>query len=401
MFKIHGQPFVYAYGQTEHYWPMANTLLDSGELRLCHTLYFPTCDGTNSTTAMREPVPVILFAASAALTGRSLIATVHVQVVLHLMVLLLLYLLVRRWRGERAALIAALCWALWLPTYQVIPQLSGDLVGTVLLLLSALLLQRTTATSGAWHWSMVGVVLGLAVLCRSVMIVAWLPWAWWLFRSRRNSGAGTRNALVAPLVMVVALGAVLLPWALRNKAALGRAYVGTSMNGYNVFRNSGIVATDDYLRYVGAPEAQRIVDDLMARRTDLRGNENEAEMDAVYMEEGVKALKAHPGRYVLLSLYRFVPLWTNLGVKKEYGRLFTLMDAAIVVQQVLLLPLFLFGWYKAGREAWPWALTTVLAVLAYMAVVAQVRYLIPVMPFVLALAAPVIARVLPGGRTSS
>lgn len=375
-------PEVYK-GQTDNYWPMAEGLLDGKGFSLCYPLYFPLCSEQNNATAMREPLPVVLFAGVAAITGRSLQAALVLQLIAHLAIVLLLYRWVRSFASERWALIAATVWALYPPSLQTVPQLSGDLIGTALFLAAAIATQRARDKGRAGAWAAVGVLLGLAVLCRSVLIITVLPWA---ILAWRSAAGGQRRSRLAAAALVGCLALVVSPWVVRNAVVFHRFWPGTSMNGYNLFRNNYQVRDGQPPHYVAATEAQDMMNALLGRRTDLRGNENEAEMDRVYMEEGRKALAANPMGYVTLSLYRFIPLWTNWGVPQQYGRPVTLFDHAMLWQQLLLLVLLIFGAWRAGPVAWPWLAAIVLQVLAYMAVVAQVRYLLPVMPLVIGMA---------------
>lgn len=370
-------------GQTDNYWPMAQGLLDGKGFSLCYPLYFPLCSGQNNASAMREPLPVVLFAGVAAITGRSLQAALVLQLIAHLAIVLLLYRWVRSFASERWALIAATVWALYPPSLQTVPQLSGDLIGTALFLAAAIATQRARDKGRADAWAVAGVLLGLAVLCRSVLIITVLPWAVLAWRSATG---GQRRSRLAAAALVGCMALIVSPWVVRNAVVFHRFWPGTSMNGYNLFRNNYQVRDGQPPHYVAAIEAQEMMNALLARRTDLRGNENEAEMDRVYMEEGRKALAANPMGYVTLSLYRFIPLWTNWGVPQQYGRPVTLFDHAMLWQQLLLLALLIFGAWRAGPVAWPWLAAIVLQVLAYMAVVAQVRYLLPVMPLVIGMA---------------
>ncbi len=380
-------------GQTDNYWPMAMSVLDGDGFRLCYPLYFPTCSETNNVSAMREPLPVLLFAAVAAVTGRSLQAALILQLVAHLLVAFLLYRWVRRFSDERAGLLSALLWVLYPPSLQTAPQLSGDLLGAAFFMGAALQTLHARSSGALRAWALSGALLGLAVLCRSVLLVTLLPWGIMAIRSSLGSG---RSAALRPVIVLgVCAVLVLSPWIIRNERVFHRFWPGTSMNGYNLFRNSYQIMEHEPVHYVGPNEAQVVMNEMMARRTDLRGDEDEGEMDRVYMEEGRKALAANPLGYVKLSLYRFIPLWTNWGVPKEYGRPITLFDHAMLWEQLVLLVFMIVGWWNTRERSTLWLLTIALQVMAYMAVVAQVRYLLPVMPLVIGLGVTGALRFLP------
>ena len=191
---------------------------------------------------------------------------------------------------------------------------------------------------------------------------------------------------------------VMSPWALRNKMVFGKAWLGTSMNGYNIWRMNSQVATDKPLHYVDSFEADTMSRRLITRRTDLTGNENEAAMDKVYSEEAMAAIKSHPVNYVRLCLYHAMQLFTNIGVKQSYGVALTMGDHLALVQQLLYLALGFVGAWALRRQGFIWILAIAVQVAGYSAMVAQMRYLIPVMPFVIAFAAVALSRWLWRGR---
>jgi hypothetical protein len=66
---------------------------------------------------------------------------------------------------------------------------------------------------------------------------------------------------------------------------------------------------DGYLRYVYNKEMKAAQQRLLEDNADiLRSDENEYEMDQFYRQEAIEIILANPFRYLLLSLYRFIPL---------------------------------------------------------------------------------------------
>ncbi|HRH37729.1 MAG TPA: glycosyltransferase family 39 protein, partial [Flavobacteriales bacterium] len=274
IYRLWSLPPALEKGQTDNYWVIANNLLDGKGYSFCYDLYFPFCDGARP-TAMREPIPTFLFAAAGAISGRSLMAALVVQLLAYLAALWLLHRWVRKRHGERIALIAAFFWAACLIAIQTVPQLSGDLVGTALFLGACVLFDEALETDRTKHWILTGVVLGLSALSRSVLLFSLLPWAWIVWRklSGRSAVQRSRSIIVLTLATLITLS----PWIIRNHNTFGRYYAGTSMNGYNLFRNAHPAAHDEPPHYVGEREARAILDDFLARHTELRGDENEGE----------------------------------------------------------------------------------------------------------------------------
>src|SRR6266498_6096894 len=59
-------------GETDSWWMISLNLIHGHGYSLCLTRYFPFCRPDNQVTAMREPVPVLLFALAAWIGQESL-----------------------------------------------------------------------------------------------------------------------------------------------------------------------------------------------------------------------------------------------------------------------------------------------------------------------------------------
>jgi hypothetical protein len=97
-------------------------------------------------------------------------------------------------------------------------------------------------------------------------------------------------------------------------------------------------------------------------------------------------------RYLLLCTYRFLPLWFNWGVYAAYGRSAGMFDYLMGTQQLALLVLALIGLWSAPKRGWLLAFCVAVFCLAHMAIIARLRYVIPVMPVVILFAAIAIDR---------
>lgn len=398
LYEINGHPVSMEDGQTDNFWPLANHLLDGQGYTLCYPLYFPFCpQGDATPTAMREPLPTLLFAGAAAISGRSLWFALHIQLLLGLATVWLLHRFTLRLAGARAAALATLAWAAYLPFVMLHSQLSGDVTGTFMILLSAVVLQQAERTGALKHYLLAGATLGLAALSRSSMLLMALPWCAVAWRSAR--GERMRPAIVRMVAIGATMAVVLAPWALRNHAVFGRWWLGTSMNGYNVFRMNYQVGTDEPLHYVDSFEADTMLHDLLARHPELTGEENEAAMDKVYQAEGMAQIRKAPLKYMRLCGYRFFQLFTNIGVKTTYGVELNTTDHVMLVQQLAYLALAFTGIAWGFRAHWPWLLAIGVQVAGYTALVAQGRYLTPVMPLLIAFAGLALDRLI--GRTRS
>lgn len=372
-------------GENDTWWAIALNLAHGEGYSLCLTRYFPFCGPSNQATAAREPLPVLLFAGIARLSGDSLWAAVAAELLIYLTILVVIYFLTSQWSGTRPALLAALLWGVYVPAHELVSQVSGDLLAALLVAVGLLFVIRARQIRRNRDWLIAGASLGLAVITRSgtlaiaVVLVAGIMLESWHRRLNLKETFGRALTLSSLVILFMA------PWLIRNEVVLGRPILGSSLIGYNLYRHNYMIGSSDYFRHVGGAEALAAIEDLITRRTDLLGDENEAQMDLVYRAEALALIRAHPLQYLMLSSFRFLPLWFNWGYPEAYGRDYDRMDYAIMVLQGALLILVLLSFYRTLCRTWPlWA--SILAVsFIYMAVDSRLLYLTPVMPLVISL----------------
>ena len=374
-------------GENDTWWAIALNLAHGEGYTLCPERYFPFCGPSNQATATREPLPVLLFAGLALLTAESLWMAVAAEFVVYLSILVVIYLLTREWSGPRAGLLAAFLWGLYIPAHRLIPQVSGDLLAALLVSMGILYVMRARTSRHPRDWLLAGTCLGLAVVTRSgMLVVAVVVIGGGLLESWQRR-LRLKEILMPVLILSSLLMLFMAPWLIRNQLVLGRPVLGSSLIGYNLYRHNYMIDTNNYFRHVGGKEGFTATQILLSRRTDLVGIENEAQMDLIYREEAIGLIRAHPVHYILLSVYRFLPLWFNWGFAEAYGNEPSRTDYAIMGLQGILLTLTLFGLYQTLSRTWPlWG--SILAVcLIYMAVDSRLLYLIPVLPLVISLSA--------------
>lgn len=391
LLRLAGSPPSAEDDQTNTWWPVSTSVANGEGFVECLPIYFPFCGPGNEATAMREPLPVFLFAGVVALHG-SLWEAGLLQWAMQLLVILVIYRFTKELAGQRAGLIAAGLWVLYLPGWLVLPQIAGDVVATLMVTTGLWCYARAWRSGRPLHWALAGACLGLAVLSRSALLVLSLPLGLGVLGLAWRSGA--RNlALVRPLaIFALAWALVMLPWAIRNRMVFDQVVIGSTLTGYNVLRHNHQVAGGGPFHFVNEDEGRPLVLAALARHPELTGQENEAQVDRVYKAEGMAIVQANKARYVALSAYRFLPLWFNWGVYRAYGKALGPFDHGMALEQAALLLLGLAGAWKAPRRSWPMALGVVMFSLAYMAIVARLRYLLPVMPVVVFFAAIALAR---------
>lgn len=366
-------------------WSIGLNLAQGNGYVLCASDYFPFCKQADQHTAMREPVMVLLFAAAAWLLGPSVVVALLVELLLFLGILILIHRLGRTISGDLTGLLAALLWIFYLPLGRLFQNNTGELSATLFLTLAVLFTLRASNTRPGWNLAAAGVFAGLAALSRSAALApAIVIFVMVLAGGKRPV---VRWSTRPALIFLVALVLTLAPWLVRNQVILGKPMM-TSLTWYNVYRHNAPIQTDNYFRYVYPDEAARQVQALISTAHGLKGNENEAAMDNFYRQAAVTVIAAHPGRFLAVSLYRFVPLWFNLGAIKDWK----FQDSLVLVEQVFILFTGLLGFWFSRPRRWLFFLCVASLTAAYMAVDAQVRYLTPVMPLAMLLSAEWLAR---------
>jgi len=369
-------------GETAHWWPIISSLVHGQGYDACFPEYFPGCSSHRWPTAAREPIPIFLFAAVAALTGESLLAASFVQVLIDVLVLLALLLLAKEIAGDRLALRAGLFWIFYLPALKLIPQVSGELVAGLGVVSGLFFYLRARRGGRLLHWLAAGMSLALASLSRSSSLCIILALVALNLADLRL--AITRR-FVSSGAFVLGAALTLMPWVVRNYTTLGTPFVGSTLTGYNLYRENYQLGSSHYLRFVAGEEAGRALNDLVRKNATLRRAANEVEMESIYRGQGLEIIRHHPRKYLLLSGYRFLSLWFGWGYLQAYGVHPRLADYLVMIEQALFLLLGIVGLIRLGGKALPLGASVGAVCFAHMAVIGQLRFLVPVMPLVMIL----------------
>src|SRR5215216_1060141 len=161
----------------------------------CQPIYFPFCGPGNQVTAMREPLPVLIYTLIAKLTNESLLLAAAFGILLNLSIVIAVFYLTRELSSTRTGLLAAFLWTCYLPPIRLYySQISGDLFATLGITVGLLYFLRARQTNLNWQWLVSGVLFGLAILSRSAvgviavaLTIYLLLWAYWRRQNLRPS----------------------------------------------------------------------------------------------------------------------------------------------------------------------------------------------------------------------
>ena len=355
------------------------------ELSFCNT-YFPFCGSNNNATASVEPLPLLTFAAIIILfkTQAEYIG-ILLQMALGLVSIGVLYLLIRKLlKDPRPAFLGAFLWGVYIPLIlETEASLKGEAFFILFLLLGMFFIVLGLEKKYILIWLLAGFCLGLAALSRSVLIYI-IPILGIVLLLTPIMAVKRRILNIG--LTILAFVVVMTPWTVRNFNVFHAFIPGVTLSGYNLYRHNHILEKDGYLRYVYNKEMKAAQRRLLEDNADiLRGDENEYEMDQFYRQEALEIILANPFRYLLLSLYRFIPLWTNYGVRYGYISDLTWNISGLVNLVFLALAGFSIFRRRGIRppEIIPIVTLLFFYTLSYMLVNARMRFIIPLIPFVL------------------
>jgi len=383
LFVILQRPLDLSDGVSSTWWMIIKNVETGNGYKACEAAYIPNCDITDQTTAIREPLPVFVFALVGKITNDLPIAFQLSQLVFNVLICLFVFLLGQEFGSRTLGLIASVIWAFYLPVLHAILTVNGDLMAGFFVVSGLLYFIRAVKSGKLKHWMFLGVLFGLAVLSRSSAALIFIPlvvgstiYLW------KTDALPTHGGWYSPLLAIVMFGLVVSPWVVRNEIVFGRPFWGTTLVGYNLYRHNVIVASGTLPHYVGPDEAYDELEKLVARTPELRTPMNEAQVDIVFRREARKLIFSNFGEYIGLVVFRFLPLWFNIGVRDQYGQTMKLLDYLIIVQQILLLIAFLLAIWRGDWRLRLLALCILFFMIAYLAVGSQLRYMIPVMPVI-------------------
>lgn len=281
------------------------------------------------------------------------------------------YLLAREMLGRTGALLAGLIAAVLPGWIYLSSAVLTDLPAATFVAFAIWLLIRGQRRAESWAFAAGGALLGLAVLTRPVLIVlapAVVVWLWLVSEERRKG-------LVASALVACALGAVILPWSVRNTLAHDRLVLLSTRGGKELWKANNPRATG--ILYQDHAEA------MENPLVSIYEVPDEVDRSEMYREAALDFIRHNPQRFLQLSVVRVTQFW------KVYSpRASTFENLAMVGSFGLLMPFFLVQVARRGWRRSPelLLLLSIAAMTAAHAVYpANIRYRVAIEPFVLVL----------------
>jgi len=244
---------------------------------------------------MRTPLYPAFLVLCGASSGNAIGGVLVMQGVLSAMICLLVFQLGRRLHGPVAAIAAGLLYALNWESAATSLRLGTETLFTALVVV-ALWWELAGLGRAAARWLGLGLLLGLATLCRPVGVFLPLCFlAAWVFQF---GWAGWRKTLLASVLLLAGFAAVISPWLVRNARTYGDATLST-IGTYNLLHYSAasVVAQQEG---ESIDAASRQLKARVAARTSARPRD--AAWVQVEKQVALEVLRPNWLRYVRIHL---------------------------------------------------------------------------------------------------
>jgi hypothetical protein len=287
------------------------------------------CSTLGQPTAFRPPLYPLLLAACMVCGGT--VAIGIVQILLGTATVWLTWLLARQCRlSAQSGLIAATLVAVDPLLIHYSTQAMTETLSTFLVAL--LLVCLMSASSGSHKSVVVGVVFGLAALCRpsiwafgGLIAVGWILTQFLNQRSRQDSQTtGRSTLLVRPLLCIAAVAITLSPWVIRNTQKFGRPILMTTHGGYTLLLGnnetffqqivdgkSGVIWQESSLRDWQAENERKLAELGIAQTDEVSRDAAQARLARVWiLENPLKFMRA-----CIQRIRRFWACWPSASAK--------------------------------------------------------------------------------------
>ncbi|MCY2989129.1 MAG: glycosyltransferase family 39 protein [Planctomycetota bacterium] len=307
----------------------------------------------------------------------------------------LIYVLGRRWASETSGLLAAVLVAADPILLSQSVLVMTETLATFLAVVGLCFLGRLgrddarNGTGDPLSAGLAGGTLALATLCRPTFLLG-LAAVWIVLLCRAWS---RQRRLWEPAAFLVLPLLVLLPWALRNQACLGRPVLTTTHGGYTLW----LANNEDYYQFLATSRWGDVWDsrDLDRAYSQVREElHDELQADRWARLQAWATIRRHPGTFASACLVRLGSLWGliphQVADHESSARRWLRYAVGIWYAGVFLLAVA--GLWTLGRQAWrpPW-LWGLLLVAAFSAAHTvywtNLRMRAPLMPVVCLLAA--------------
>lgn len=324
-------------------------------------------------TAKRTPCYPIFIATIFKVFGRNFNAVRIAQAILDVITTALVFVLANILFGNKiTSLFASIGYALYVPAILSTTYILTETLYTFLLLASVVTLILALRDRITLIALTSGFLFGLANLTRPVGI--FLP-----FVLVAIGIAARRETWRYLLIFCIASFVPVMPWASRNKQALGKPIMTSTLTGSNLYKGNHLPSMGAYFE----SPYDLLTPDLRIKMQGL----SELQRDSLFKVEAKRMILENKRDIAILTIRKIPRLWLNLG----YGRKSSHRSIAIAILHIMMITFAFYGYLsnKSNMKylrAFP--LTVIIASsAAYLVVVSEVRFVFPLIPMLLAFSA--------------
>ncbi len=322
----------------------------------------------------RAPAYPFFLAGIFCLFGSTNLYAILFQILIDSITCLVIFFIGKSVYNKKIGLISAIAFILYpFFSYYTVHLLSESLF-TFLISLVTFYLIKKQYTGRCWDFFGIGLLAGIAILCRPSL--QYFPFfiLFGLFIHFKR-----KRALLNFSALAIGLFVVIMPWIIRNYHVTGSFLLGTG-GGYNLWLGNHIpTAGKDHDELNG--EKLQLLKDSISRVTQGQGDQFTVENDKKFFEEALRGIKDNPYATIVLIAKKAFRFW--FYIYHPDHKKFTLF---LVPIQGLILSLSLLGIYfsiKENKEIFYILIIIIYFNLIHAAVASTFRYSIPVMPYVI------------------
>jgi 4-amino-4-deoxy-L-arabinose transferase-like glycosyltransferase len=376
-------PYTPVVDNRDSYWQIARNLID-------HKGFSDSKDGV-APTNRRPPIPPYFFAGVMWLLGDYTLSIACSNWVVDAVTSILLYLIaLEMFHNKQIALTSSLLFAFYAPEmYYSWQALSEPLFGLSLAAF-VLFFLRALRSPSMGSFAITGIFLGAASLTRPTMLyylpVAIVLLVWLLYPRGKEV---IKWAAILSFCFILTM----IPWVVRNYLVFDEFILTDSNLGTTLYHNTHALSEPDFLRYRTSDEGSASLKKLLQDRLGLAYKSlPQPQLDHIARDEALKIIRQYPGRYLALSVANFFRMWYLIeGPRSSLSYLVLFLHISLLILTAVAFLYYRGEWLQQGILL----IVLILYINLGCAVVrTNVRYLVPVVPYLMLFAAMVSVDVL-------
>ncbi|WP_040952388.1 ArnT family glycosyltransferase [Gorillibacterium massiliense] len=316
VYEVNTQP-VYDF---KRYHDLAMSVLHHGTYEIPEGLDYIKADtpyiktGVHYPTAFRPP-GYPLFLAAIYAVWPNILAAKLVNVALGVVWMAGMYLLGKRFFGEKAGLWAAFITAIFPPAISYTSVISTEILSVALVLV--ILCIHAYKIGSLWLRSLIlGLLTGFLVLVKpyyEVFPVIYFILLWWQQGETKWADWKPRlkKCLLGTVMLAVAMAAVIAPWSVRNYKVLDRFVPISTNGGFVLYINNNDLAAGKYMDALKVPNSIFLTDRIL----DDQGTYNEADAMKLAGKEAKSWMWHHPRETLFLGITRLALSYSQVGTE--------------------------------------------------------------------------------------